>query len=303
MIDAEDDFSKVDRLSSARVAIAGLGLMGGSLAMALRGRCTALLGLDPDPQAVRMASAQGVVDRANVDPTEVLPQADLIVLAAPVRAILQLLGNLEQWHPGPAVVLDLGSTKSQIMAALEDLPERFDPLGGHPICGKEKASLAYADPDLYQGAAFVLCTLPRTSARAADLARQLVQAVGAHPVWLDAQAHDRWIAATSHLPYLLANALAQVTPVEAAQLIGPGFRSTTRLAGSFAPMMLDVLLTNREQIIPSIAEFRRELDRLETCLRQGDEQALREILLHSAQRHALLCENQPGNATFREQAR
>jgi len=291
--DAEDDLNRQDLLSSARVAIAGLGLMGGSLAMALRGRCAALLGVDTDPQIVSIACAKGVVDSASVDPAEIFPQADLVILAAPVQAILGLLREMDHLHPGDAVVFDLGSTKSLVMTAMASLSERFDPLGGHPICGKEKASLAYADPGLYQGATFVLCTLPRTSARACELVQQLVGAVGAHTIWLDALTHDRWIASTSHLPYLLANALVQAMPVEAALLIGPGFRSSSRLAGSFTPMMLDVLQTNRDFVLEAVQSFRNELDRLENHLRQGDRLGLKEFLIHSTCQRALLLHEQP----------
>ena len=295
--DVEDDLNRQDLLSSARVAIAGLGLMGGSLAMALRGRCAALLGVDPDPQIVGIACAQGVVDRASVDPAEVFPQADLVILAAPVEGILGLLKEMDHLHPGDAVVFDLGSTKSLVMTAMASLSERFDPLGGHPICGKEKSSLDYADPGLYQGAAFVLCTLPRTSARACELARQLVSAVGAHPVWLDALIHDRWIASTSHLPYLLANTLVQAMPVEAAVLIGPGFRSASRLAGGFAPMMMDALQTNRDFVLEALQSFRNELDRLENHLRQGDRLGLQEFLINSTRQRAFLLQEQPRDSS------
>ena len=292
----EDDFGSPDLLSATRVAVAGLGLMGGSLAMALRGRCDTLLGVDPDPQAVRLAKQQGIVDRVSSDPAEILPQADLVILAAPVSGILDLLGKMDALHPGAAVVMDLGSTKRQIMAAMDALPERFDPLGGHPICGKEKASLVYADPGLYQGASFVLSRLPRTSTRACVLASQVVNAVGAHPVWLDPEAHDCWIASTSHLPYLLANALAQAAPGESAWLVGPGFRSTARLAGGFAPMMLDVLQTNRDFVLSALQQFRGELDRLEACLRQEGLDGLREFLVESASKHALLVQDLPQGA-------
>ena len=290
--DVEDNLNRQDLLSSVRVAIAGLGLMGGSLAMALRGRCAALLGVDPDPQIVGIACAKGVVDRASVDPAEIFPQADLVILAAPVEGILGLLKEMEHLHPGNAVVFDLGSTKSLVMTAMASLSERFDPLGGHPICGKEKSSLDYASPGLYQGAAFVLCSLPRTSAHACELARQLIGAVGAYPVWLDARIHDCWIAATSHLPYLLSNALVQAIPVEAALLIGPGFRSASRLAGGFAPMILDALQTNRDFVLEAMQSFRDELDRLENHLRQGDRLGLQEFLINSTRQRAFLMQEQ-----------
>jgi prephenate dehydrogenase len=285
-----------DLLSSARVAIAGLGLMGGSLAMALRGQCAELLGVDPDPHIVTTACAQGVVDRASVDPVKIFPMADLVILAAPVQGILELLSEMDHLHPGNAVIFDLGSTKSLVMTAMTSLPERFDPLGGHPLCGKEKSSLDCADPSLYQGAAFVLCALPRTSARACKLARQLVGAIGAHSIWLDAITHDRWIASTSHLPYLLANALVQAMPEQAAQLIGPGFRSASRLAGGAAPMMLDVLQTNREFVLEVIQGFHNELDRLENRLRQGDWPGLLELLSLNTSRRALLLQHQQHNS-------
>ncbi len=279
---------RIDLLSSNRVAILGLGLMGGSLALALRGGCAQLLGYDPDPQAVRVAQTNQMVDYASKQIDKILPQADLIILAAPVKQILRLLGELDQLHPGPAVVLDIGSTKRQVVAAMQALPARFDPLGGHPMCGKEKSSLTNAEPDLYQGAAFVLCRLTRTSQRALQLADQLIHAVGAHTIWLEAELHDRWIAATSHLPYLLANALVQATPLEAAGLVGPGYRSTTRLAASFTPMLLDVLDTNLDMLLPALHTFREVLDRLEGCLIKEDREGLEVYLQESAQRHANL---------------
>jgi prephenate dehydrogenase len=261
-----------DFLSPARVAIVGLGLMGGSLAMALRGRCAALLGVDPDPQVTALALAQGIVDQASQDPGTLLPQANLIVLAAPVCAIIDLLAQLPDLHPGSPVVLDLGSTKRRVVEAMQTMPQRFDALGGHPMCGREQASLKYAEAGLYQNAPFALVRLPRTSPAACRLAEQLVHATGARPLWLDADTHDRWVAATSHLPYLVANALAAATPLEARPLVGPGLRSTTRLAGSSLPMMEDILTTNCDQVLAALARFRQALDEIEQAL-SCDEQA------------------------------
>lgn len=293
--DAEDGFCKEDDfLREVRVAILGLGLMGGSLALALRGRCAHLSGSDPDPGVVSLARQKHVVDQASLDPAEILPDADLVILAAPVRAILALLDELPRLHSGRAVVLDLGSTKAQIVSAMQQLPERFDPLGGHPMCGKELSSLVHAEATLYQGAPFAFTPLPRTSSRAREMANQLAYAVGAHPLWLDPSTHDVWTAATSHLPYLLANILAAATPVVAAPLAGPGFRSTTRLAASSIQMMMDTLLTNRENVLQATRRFRRQLDAVETCLAEGDEAALREMLergLHNYQTLSRKSEN------------
>lgn len=118
----EAGFAGITSLAKAHVAVIGLGLMGGSLALALRGQCAFLTGYDPDPQVLRLAEQQRVVDLASPELEIILPDADLVVLAAPVLAILDLLKDLDRFHPAPAVVLDLGSTKAQIVAAMANLP-------------------------------------------------------------------------------------------------------------------------------------------------------------------------------------
>ncbi|MEW5868996.1 MAG: prephenate dehydrogenase/arogenate dehydrogenase family protein [Chloroflexota bacterium] len=278
-------------LTSLRVAILGLGLMGGSLALALHGKCTALWGIDLDPQIVSLAQAQGVVERASSRPEDLLPQADLVILAAPVRAILDLLRQLPELHPGPAIVMDLGSTKAQIMAAMQELPERFDPVGGHPMCGKERGSLAHAEAGLYRDAPFALVALERTSRRAEALAETLALEVGARPLWLDAQVHDRWAGATSHLPYLTANALAAITPFDAAPLVGPGLQSTTRLAATPRRMMLEILATNRENVLAGLQRLQVRLAGLEARLQAEDWLGLEEMLEDGAVRYEMLREH------------
>lgn len=270
----EPGFISVPPLEARVVAILGLGLMGGSLALALRGKCKTLLGIDPDPQVVALALERRVVDHASVSPLDLLPQADLVILAAPVRAILSLLQTLSHLHPGPAIVLDLGSTKVEIVRLMHSLPGRFDPLGGHPMSGKEKGSLANADAGLFQEAPFALTPLERTTPSARWIAEQLVAAVGARPLWIDAETHDRWVAATSHLPYLLANTLAAVTPLEARPLVGPGLRSTTRLAPASLTMMVDILVTNRQNVLDRLQHYRQALESVENSLLTGDLEAL-----------------------------
>jgi prephenate dehydrogenase len=266
------------RLASSRIAIAGLGLMGGSLALALHGRCQALLGIDNDPAALALARAAAVFEAVSADPAQILPGADVVVLAAPVRAILQLLRVLPELHEGPAVVLDLGSTKVQVCAAMAALPGRFDPLGGHPMCGKETRSLANAEAGLFQGATFVLAPLERTSALALGLAEALVRAVGARPLRLDPATHDRWAAATSHLPYLLSAALAAATPSDSRPLIGPGYRSMTRLAHTSPEMMGDVLATNQANVLEALRRLQDRLAQVEALLAQGQWEDLKALL-------------------------
>jgi prephenate dehydrogenase len=291
----EDDFSPrgdflPGKLAEARVAILGLGLMGGSLALALRGHCAGLLGVDPDPATLTLAEQMGLADRLSPEPAALLRDADLVVLAAPVGAIVSLLGDLPELHPGRAVVLDLGSTKTAIVGAMSALPPRFEPVGGHPMCGKERSSLAEAEEQLYQGATFELTSLAGTTTRARSLVEELVRAMGAHPLWLEAETHDRWVAATSHLPYLVACALAAGTPLEAAPMVGPGFRSTTRLAASPSSVMLDVLATNRANLQEAIGRFRLHLDQVEACLAEVEDRPgeLKEVLDHAADRRRQL---------------
>jgi prephenate dehydrogenase len=277
-----------DSLSNCRVAILGLGLMGGSLALKLRGQCQALLGCDSDPATLALARQWNLADQISDRPGEILPQADLVILATPVLKILDLLDELPALHPGQPAVLDLGSTKTRIVQRMQALPERFDPLGGHPMCGKERSGLAYADPDLYQAAPFALTPLPRTSPSLRQLAEQLARRIGANPFWLEAETHDRWVAATSHVPYLVANALAAATPLEARPLVGTGFRSTTRLAPSSWTMMHDVLETNRPNVLAGLQRFRQQIEALEDRLKAGDMQALEELTVQGARNYEAL---------------
>ncbi len=275
-------------LATSRVAIIGLGLMGGSLALALRGKCAELLGVGPRQATLDTALRGKFVSRASTDPGAILPQADLIVLASPVPAILELLSHLGDFVPQPCIVIDLGSSKRDVVEAMSALPERFDPIGSHPICGKEVLSISNADINLYHDAPFVLTPLARTTVRAREAAGQLIAAVGARALWMDAATHDASIAATSHLPYLVACMLVLATPPEAAVLVGPGFRSTSRLAATPQSMMLGVLASNRDNLLAALARFRGCLDAFEAALEGEDMSTLRSLLEQAAAVHGQL---------------
>jgi prephenate dehydrogenase len=275
------------RLQDCRITIVGLGLMGGSLAMALRERIRphrGVWGVSRQPRTMHQALIRNVVDFATLDLAEGVREADLVILATPVRTIIEMIGQVgPQLAPG-AVLLDLGSTKADIVEAMARLPAHVQPLGGHPMCGKEVAGLDAAEATLYDGAVFVLTPLARTKGEALDLARQLATAVGARPLVMEAERHDRLVATISHLPYALAVALVGVAE-EAGQedelvweLAASGFRDTSRLAASELTMMLDILLTNRRSVAETLRRARGRLEALAALLEAGDEAALREVL-------------------------
>ena len=269
-------------LASSNIAIVGLGLMGGSLALGLRGKCATLYGIDPDRATIELALSQQIVDYADCDPAKLLPEADLIILSAPVPAILTLLEQLPSYTPNSCIVMDLGSTKKLIVEAMSRLPERFDPVGGHPICGKEKLSIANAERTLYYAAPFLLTPLERTTARALSAAHQIIEALGAKPRILDAEEHDHILASTSHLPFLISSALALATDENLSPFVGPGFRSTSRLAGTSSSMMLGVLQSNRENVVYALHRMQAQLAGIESALSTMDYAKL-ELMLNEAQ--------------------
>ncbi len=279
-------------LKESKIAIVGLGLMGGSLALALKGHCSRLIGIDPNSATLELAFRQNIVDQADTDPAKLLPQADLVILAAPVPAILTLLEQLSDFTPNACIVLDLGSTKRAIVEKMESLPERFDPIGGHPICGKEKLTLANAERTLYYAAPFILTPLTRTTFRARAAADQILAALGATRILLDPADHDRILASTSHLPFLLSSALALATPEECAPLLGPGFRSASRLAGTPSSMMMGVLQTNRQNILAALEALQDELALLTSALAENDYETIQSSLDFAREKYIRLTSNQ-----------
>ncbi|MEJ2485289.1 MAG: prephenate dehydrogenase [Anaerolineales bacterium] len=275
-------------LKDAKIVLIGLGLMGGSLALSLKGRCSRLSALDLHQPTLDLALRQEVVHIAGTDPANILSDADLVILSCPVPAILDWVERLPDYIQHPCIVLDIGSTKRAIVAAFESLPSNFDPIGGHPICGREKLSLENAERFLYHEAPFVLTQLSRTSENARSAAVQIVDALGAKPVWLSADDHDRILAATSHLPYLLSSVLIHAAPEDAAPLIGPGFRSSARLAGTPSSMMLGVLHSNADNVLNSISVFRQTLDAVETALVEENMPELEAILDQSRSKYLRL---------------
>lgn len=290
-----DDTRPPGRPAADRAAVLGLGLIGASLAGALRhaGAAKRLTGHDLDPDTARRAVAAGFVDRVADDPADAVADADLVILAAPVRAILELLDRIApRLRPG-TLVLDTGSTKRRIVERMNRLPEEVLAVGGHPMCGKEGAGIGHADPALFRGATFALAATERTDEAARERAERLAESVGARPLWIDAALHDAAAAAISHLPYLLSIALVEsafgaAAPGEpadaAARLAASGFRDVSRLAASDDRMMRDILATNADAVHRMVQRATQALSELGALVDGGDERRLAARLSAAAER-------------------
>jgi prephenate dehydrogenase len=267
-------------LQDCNVVVVGLGLMGGSLAGALRGQCRQVTGVARRAPTLEQALTLGLIDRGTLDLVEAVRWAEVVILATPVRTILQQMAEIGPLLPADCLLLDLGSTKAQIVAQMAHLPRQVQPLGGHPMCGKEVAGIEAADPDLYHGRTFILTPLPRTSEAALDLGRQIAHACGAQPLVLTPERQDYLVGTLSHLPYLLACALVATADTTTSadpaawEIVAGGFRDTSRVAGSDVTMMLDILLTNRQEVLDAVQAYQAQLQTLASLLQNGDEQAL-----------------------------
>lgn len=261
-----------------KVAIVGLGLMGGSLGLALRERGHTVTGYDRNPAEAALAVERGCADRAAASLAESCADADLIVVATPVSTVAGLIAEALAANP-EATVTDIGSTKGQIMAAVPG-QGRARVVGGHPICGSEAHGAAAARPELYGGATWFLTpTLETDPGRLAAL-HALVGEVGAHPVVVDADQHDRIVALTSHIPHVLANVLAlqvaegDVDGHRPLDTTGGSFRDMTRVAGANPAMWIDILLDNRTAVLAALDDARGRLDEVAQALEAGDEDYL-----------------------------
>ncbi|HKX18057.1 MAG TPA: prephenate dehydrogenase/arogenate dehydrogenase family protein, partial [bacterium] len=218
-----------------RAAIIGVGLIGGSLGMAMRARRLAreVIGVARVPETIGTARARGAIDRGTTDPVEGVAGADLVVLATPPDLVVSMAREILPYLPAGAVVTDVASVKGTIVREIEAV---LDPsqgvafVGGHPMAGNEGRGIGSAAEDLFEGSVYLVTRTPRTDPAAADRLAALAQALGARAIVMDPDAHDRAVARVSHLPYLLAAALMGAAEDETAAA-GPSFLGATRVAG------------------------------------------------------------------------
>lgn len=268
-----------------QLTVVGLGLMGGSIALALRPFVDTIVAVDPDPATREYALQHHLVNAATDDLRSGVAEADAVVLCAPVRTIIQTVrGRIGAYLRSNTFLIDIGSTKEDICAAMGTLPVGIQAIGGHPMTGKEASGVQASDGELYRGRPFVLCPTRRTTPATRLRALSFVEALGAVPIEMDAHRHDRVVAAISHLPYLLSVSLVATVAHEAEkddsvwQLAAGGFRDMSRLAAQDLKMMNDILGTNRQAVATLLAQFRMHLAILETRLISEENGSLLELL-------------------------
>ncbi|KQR40852.1 prephenate dehydrogenase [Deinococcus sp. Leaf326] len=254
--------------------VAGVGLIGGSVALGLRQRLLArrVIGYDANPEVLREAQALGVVDEIRTSPGEWLRTADLVVLASPMRTLSPLARDLAPFLNPAALVTDVGSVKSGIAAEMEALGVRQF-VAGHPMAGSERGGVTHARAALLENAVWVLTPTDHTPLTALSRARELVVALGAAPVVMPPDAHDALVATVSHLPYLASLALTHMVARDErlSLLAAGGFRDLTRVASGDPRMSRDMVVENRLALREALGRFRRQLERLEADLDDPEE--------------------------------
>lgn len=271
--------------NESRLLIVGLGLIGGSLAAALRkaGFQGEIMACDPDAGEIARGVEMGLIDGGSTRLADQAPGASMIVLAVPVLAMESVMGELATLNPALAgqVVTDVGSTKAAIRDAALKVFGHMPPtlVLGHPIAGSEKSGVAAANPGLYAAHNVILTPMPETDADALARVRTLWQACGARVLEMDVARHDDVLAQTSHLPHLLAFSLVDTLARQDQRLdifryAAGGFRDFTRIAGSDPVMWRDIFTANREAVLASLDDFEAGLARLRTAVENGDGDAM-----------------------------
>jgi prephenate dehydrogenase len=283
------------------VAVVGVGLIGGSVALAARERLDATVtGWDPDGAAVAAALQRGAIDVAADDLTAAVAGADVAVVAAPLGALADTVAAVLDAAGPECVVTDVGSTK-------QGLAERFAGdgryVGGHPLAGAETAGIAQAREDLFAGATWYLTPHGTTTGTLYERLHRLLCGLGAQPVAIEPVAHDRAMAGVSHLPHVLANALVghvsgALDAGEPLPATGPSFRDATRVAGAHPQLWADIYLANGPALVDAIDDAVARLEQARALLAAGDRDGLVQWQAQAArERAALVAATSPDGRT------
>jgi len=288
-----------------RIAVLGVGLIGGSIGLAARRRLESeAVGFDPDPGTLERALAAGVLDRAAESVAEACKGADAVFCAAPVGQLPELAAAALAACGDDAVVTDVGSTKRDIVAALGS-DERF--IGGHPLAGAETSGVENARADLFEGARWYLTPeAERSSGLLYDRLQRTVAGLGAKVQAVDAETHDRLMATVSHLPHVVANALVGQAAAELTRdsermpEVGPSFRDSARVAGANPAIWGDIFASNREAVADAVEAVASRLGEAAELIRAGEREAVAEWHSAAAADRRRLLETELSGGPLRE---
>ncbi len=273
--------------ANLRLAVIGLGLIGGSVALALKesGLVAEVIGYDVEHTSVEKAAQIGAIDCSGESVEEAVAEADVVFLCTPIPIILDLLPLVGAAIKPGTLVTDVGSTKCIIMQrGRECLPKSADFIGGHPMAGSEKGGIGVADPYLFENAIYVLTPDPDSSPQAVGLMERLAKAMGARPAIMSSIRHDQVVAGVSHLPHLVASTLAGTvahmseTEKMMVELAAGGLRDTTRVAAGDAKLWNGILMSNREPVLGAIERFEAVLGQIRVAIQSSDDEALTNAL-------------------------
>ena len=275
-----------------RLAVIGVGQIGGSVALAARatGAAGEVVGFARSAETLQRAQALGIIDRAAQSAAEVVREASVVVLATPVRSLAAVAGAIAGALDRDAVVFDVGSVKAPVLRAVEAIlpPAAF--VACHPVAGTERAGPEAASATLFAGRPCVVCPTAATGAAALALVTRLWKTFGGDVVTMDADVHDRVLGACSHLPHAAAYALAAAVGQsdgaaleQIGKLMTTSLRDTTRVAASSPTMWRDILLDNRREVLPLLDRLIGELQRLRAVIDGGDGAALEKLLAAAKQ--------------------
>jgi len=271
-----------------KLVIIGVGLIGGSFALALRqaGAIRHITGIGRQQENMHNALQRGVIDEIAIDYATALSDADLVFLAMPVGQTERIMANIAPHLSSHTIVTDAGSTKQDVItAAIKHFkPEHIaNFVPGHPIAGTEHSGVAAAQVDLYHGKHVVLTPLKQTQPSAIEVVTQLWQACGANVSIMPADEHDQILAITSHLPHILAFTMMRYlhhstdNSESLLRFAGSGFRDFTRIAGSSPEMWRDICLANRDELLKQIDAYQTELKTVQKLLEQKDQDELEQV--------------------------
>ncbi|NLY03009.1 MAG: prephenate dehydrogenase/arogenate dehydrogenase family protein [Rhodopirellula sp.] len=263
------------------VAIVGVGLIGGSIGLALRERGLAktVIGIGRRQSSLRAARRVGAVTNTTIDLAKGVADAELIVIATPVARIVEHALQSAQTCPEGALITDAGSTKEAIVEQLDGrLPRNCRYLGSHPLAGSEKAGASHATADLFEGRVAILTPTVNTHAEDFDQLEQFWSDLGSVVIQMGPADHDRAMAVTSHLPHAVASVLASMLPESLFRLTGAGFHDTTRVACGDAELWKQIFAANRANLLACLDQFSHRLHALRSSLEQNDAAAVEDIL-------------------------